>query len=74
MPDLHIVCMRPEPYNRAGLRHEGHKVHKLEAFTAAQLRELHDDRHLALIVGGEPLTEEHIAASEAAAAKKAQKG
>lgn len=58
--------MRPEGYNRGGLRHEGHKVHELEAFTAAQLREMRDDPHLALIVGGDVLGDQHIAAAEKA--------
>lgn len=71
MPDLlHIVLMREGGYNRGGLRHEGHSVHKLEAFTAAQLRDMYDDPHLALIVGGETLTEEQVMAAEAAAAAK----
>lgn len=73
MPDLHIVLMREGAYNRGGLRHEGHKVHKLEDLTPVQLRELHDDPRLTLIVGGQVLTEEQVADVEKAAAAKADK-
>ena len=72
MPKLHIVCMRPGGYNRGGHRHEGHQVHDLEAFSAAQLREMHNDPHLALIVGGAALTEEQVAAAEKVEADKAE--
>jgi hypothetical protein len=72
VPKLHIVCLRPAGMNRGGTRHEGHKVHELDAFTAAQLRDMHDEPDLALIVGGETLTEEQmVAAEEKAAAVKA---
>lgn len=84
MPKLHIVCLRPDGMNRGGMRHEGHKVHELDAFTPAQLRDMHNEPHLALIVGGDTLTAENVAAIEefhaakaareaAAAAKAAEK-
>lgn len=73
MPKLHIVCLRPGGMNRGGARHEGHKTHELDAFTPDQLREMHADPNLALILGGDALTEDHIAEHEAAAKKPAAK-
>lgn len=69
MPKLHIVCLRPGGMNRGGARHEGHSVHELEAFTAPQLRDMFDEPSLVLIVGGDLLAEEQVAAIEAKAAK-----
>ena len=73
MPKLHIVCLRPGGMNRGGTRHEGHKVHELEAFSAAQLRDLYDEPNLVLIVGGEALPEATVLAAEAKAAAEAKK-
>lgn len=73
MPDLHIVCLRPSGMNRGGVRHEGHKVHKLDAFTPAQLREIRGDPNFAVILGGETLTEELIAEMELPAKPSAKK-
>lgn len=73
MPKLHIVCLRPGGMHRGGARHEGHQAHELEAFTAAQLREMQAEPHLALIVGGEVLDDEHVAAAEKAAEAKKPK-
>ena len=69
MAKLHVVCLRPGPYHRGGARHEGHTVHETGAFTAEQLRELSADPHLAVILEGETLTEDHIAALTAKPAK-----
>jgi hypothetical protein len=55
--------------NRGGVRHDKHKVHKLEAFTPDELREIHADPDVVAFVAAEPLTEAHIAAIEAKAAK-----
>lgn len=69
MPDLHTVCLRPGGMNRGGIRHEGHKVHDIDAFTPAQLREMDADPNLVLILGGEKLTDKHIAATPAGKAE-----
>jgi len=64
VPKLHIVCLRPGGMNRGGTRHEGHKVHDFEAFTVAQLRDMHNEPNLVLIVGGDLLTEAVVAEME----------
>lgn len=69
MPKLHIVCLRPGGMNRGGTRHEGHKLHELDAFTAAQLRDMHDEANLVVIVGGDLLTEAQVVAAEEKAAE-----
>lgn len=66
---LHTVCLRSGGMNRGGVRHDGHQVRDLEAFTPDQLREMATDPNLALIVGGEKLSDQHIEAAEKAAAK-----
>ncbi len=73
MPKLHSICLRPGGMNRGGTRHEGHKEHDLDAFTAAQLRDMHEDPNVVLILGGERLTEGQVAAAEDAAKAKAAK-
>jgi hypothetical protein len=70
--DLHIVCLRPGGMNRGGLRHDRHQVHQLGSFTPVQLREMLAEPELALILGGDALTEAHVAGLEAPPAKKAK--
>ena len=65
MPKLHIVCLRPGGMNRGGARHDRHQVHAADAFSPLQLREMMADPELVLILGGDALTEAHVAAMEA---------
>jgi hypothetical protein len=58
--------------NRGGVRHDKYKVHKLEAFTPGQLRELLAEDGVVSFVSAEPLTEAHIEAIEAKAKSKAK--
>lgn len=73
MANLHTVCLRPGGMNRGGVRHDKHKVHELEAFTPAQLREILAETDVVAFTVAEPLTEAHVAALEAKAAKVAAK-
>lgn len=68
MPMLHIACLRPGGMNRGGIRHDRGQAHDPAKFTPAQLREMLADQDLVLTVG-DALTEEHITAIEAKAAK-----
>jgi hypothetical protein len=59
--------------NRGGKRHDRHTVHELGDFSAAQLRDMFAEPELALIVGGDALTEAQVAKAEAEAAAAAEK-
>lgn len=83
MSRLTIACARPGLI-RGGVRHPFLASYPADAFSPAQLRELLAEPALAVIVGGEPLGEHHVAAhereiagdvqtAEAAVAKSAKK-
>ncbi|HQU16629.1 MAG TPA: hypothetical protein PLO69_11080 [Gammaproteobacteria bacterium] len=65
---IHVICHQPHGMHRAGHFNKGHKAHPEGDHTPEQLRELLADPHHTVVVG-ELLTEEHIAAIEAKAAK-----